>query len=44
MLICEPTKEDLFAVMVKVGLNEKEAVEIFEEIQGILSMTFDQSF
>ena len=40
----EPTKEDLFAVMVKVGLNEKEAVEIFEEIQGILSMTFDQSF
>ena len=30
--------------MVKVGLNEKEAVEIFEEIQGILSMTFDQSF
>ena len=31
----EPTKRDLFAVAVKAGLNEKEAVTLFEEMMEI---------
>lgn len=32
----EPTKEDLFAVAVKVGLNKKEATQVFDEMQEIV--------
>lgn len=32
----EPSKEDLLAVAVKVGLNEKEAVEIFEKMRNVI--------
>ncbi len=31
-----PTKEDIFAVAVKVGLDKKEAIKIFEEMEGII--------
>lgn len=31
----EPTKEDIITVAVKVGLNKKEAIEIFEEITNL---------
>ncbi|KGL48315.1 type II toxin-antitoxin system HipA family toxin [Porphyromonas cangingivalis] len=31
-----PTKEDIFAVAVKVGLDKKEAIKIFEEMAGII--------
>lgn len=34
----EPTKEDLFAVAVKVGLDKREIVEIFESIQNTIRM------
>lgn len=34
----EPTKEDLFAVAVKVGLDKREIVEIFESIQNAIRM------
>lgn len=30
----EPTKEDLFAVAVKAGLNKKQVMEIFEKMQN----------
>lgn len=33
----EPTKEDLFAVAVKAGLDKREVVEIFERICMIIS-------
>lgn len=33
----EPTKEDLFAVAIKAGLNKKEAVEFFENTLIIIS-------
>lgn len=33
----EPTKEDLFAVAVKAGLNEKEVVHEFERICTIMN-------
>lgn len=32
----EPSKEDLFTVAVKAGLNKKEALEAFERIQNIV--------
>ena len=32
----EPTKNDLFAVAVKAGLNEKEAVRIFDEMRKLV--------
>lgn len=32
----EPTKEDLFAVAVKVGVNEKEAIEMFKIMMDII--------
>ena len=32
----EPTKEDLFAVAVKAGLNKKEAEEIFASMRSII--------
>ena len=32
----EPTKEDLFAVVVKVGVNEKEAIEMFKIMMDII--------
>ncbi len=32
----EPSKEDVLAVAVKVGLNEKEAVEIFEKMRNVI--------
>lgn len=32
----EPTKEDLFAVAVKAGLDKKKAIEIFEEITNLV--------
>lgn len=32
----EPTKDDIIAVAVKVGLDEKEAIEIFEEITNLV--------
>jgi len=35
----EPTKEDIFAVAVKAGLNKKEAVEVFEKMCGIIRGT-----
>ena len=31
----EPTKEDLFAVAVKAGLNKKQVMEIFEKMQNV---------
>lgn len=34
----EPTKEDLFAVAVKVGLDKREIVKIFESIQNAIRM------
>ena len=33
----EPSKEDIFAVAVKVGLNKKEAMEVFGKIESILA-------
>ena len=32
----EPTKEDLFAVAAKAGLNEKEAIEIYQIMTNIV--------
>lgn len=31
-----PTKEDIFAVAVKAGLDKKEAVKVFEEMENII--------
>lgn len=31
-----PTKEDIFAVAVKAGLDKKEAIKVFEEMKGII--------
>ena len=31
----EHTKEDLFTVAVKIGLNRKETEDVFEKIRGI---------
>lgn len=36
----EPTKEDLFAVAVKVGLNEKEVIEVFEKMEKYIGVYF----
>lgn len=36
----EPTKEDLFAVAVKVGLNEKEVIEVFEKMEKYIGAYF----
>lgn len=36
----EPTKEDLFAVAVKVGLNEKELIEVFEKMEKYIGAYF----
>lgn len=36
----EPTKEDLFAVAVKVGLNEKEVIEVFEKMEKYIGTYF----
>ena len=36
----EPTKEDLFAVAVKVGLNEKEVIEVFEKMEKYIVAYF----
>lgn len=36
----EPTKEDLFAVAVKVGLNEKEVIEAFEKMEKYIGAYF----
>ena len=32
----EPTKEDIIAVAVKAGLNEKKAIEILKSIEVII--------
>ena len=36
----EPTKVDLFAVAVKVGLNEKEVIEVFEKMEKYIGVYF----
>ena len=36
----EPTKEDLFAVAVKAGLNEKEVIEVFEKMVKYIGAYF----
>ena len=33
----EPSKEDILAVAAKVGLNKKEAIEVFEKMKSILA-------
>jgi serine/threonine-protein kinase HipA len=33
----EPSKEDIISVAVKVGLNKKEAIEIFEEMTDLIN-------
>lgn len=32
----EPSKEELFAVAVKAGLNKNEAMEVFDRMQKIV--------
>lgn len=36
----EPTKEDLFAVAVKAGLNKKKAIEVFEKMEKSIEVYF----